>query len=141
MDLFLGEESITLNFGREPNKHCLFIDIKEDRLYLDGSRLLTTKKEFNYTKDLMFQKNAIRKKARIKTVTFDGKVLGIDICPDGRVFFKFFTRETYSVFRGKPLKTYSYHHSRIEGLKKFYDGDLHTPKMVWPVTYKNEALA
>ena len=90
MDLFLGEESITLNFGREPNRHCLFIDVKEDRLYLDGSRLLTTKKEFNYNKGLMFQKNAIRKKVRIKTVTFDGKVLGIDICPDGRVFFKFF---------------------------------------------------
>jgi len=141
MDLFLGEESVTLNFGREPNRHCLFIDVKEDRLYLDGCRLLTTKKEFNYTKGLVFQKNAIRKKARIKTITFEGKVLAVDVGTDGRVFFKFFARETYSVFRGKPLKTYSYWHSRSEGLKKFYEGDLHTPKKIWSVQYKKEALA
>ncbi len=141
MNLFLGEESITLNFGKEPNKHCLFIDIKEDRLYLDGFRLLTTKKEFDYTKGFMFQKNAVRKKARIRTVTFEGKVLAIDCGPDGRTFFKFFARETYSVFRGKPLKTYSYWHDRRDAVKKFYDGDLHNPKRIWPVEYKKEALA
>lgn len=141
MDLFLGEDSITLNFGKEPNKHCLFIDVKQDQLFLDGSRLMTTKKEFNYNKDIMFQKNAVRKKSRIKTVTFEGKVLGIDVGPDGRTFFKFFTRETYSVFRGKPIVTYSYHHSRVEGLKKFYKRDLHNPIKIWPVKYKKEALA
>lgn len=141
MNLFIGEQTITLNFGVEPNRHCLFINVEEDRLYLDGSRLLTTKKEFDYTKGLMFQKNAIRKKVRIKTISFAGKILGIDVGPDGRVFFKFFARETYSLFRGKPLITYSYWHCRREGLKKFYEGNLSEPSKVWPVEYKNEILS
>ncbi len=141
MDLFLGEETITLNFGKEPNRHCLFIDVKEDQLYLDGFRLMTTKKEFNYNKDIMFQKNAIRKKARIKTITFEGKVLAIDCGIDGRTFFKFFTRETYSVFRGKPIMTYSYWHDRSDAVKRFYKQDLHNPIKTWPVKYKKEVIA
>lgn len=135
-EVFVGEDSVTLLLGCSPNKHCLFIGVEEDRIYLDGQRILTTKPEFNYNRGLMLEKNRGIEKKRLRTLKFCGKVLCIDIGFDGRVFFKVFSREAYEKFRAPPIITYSYWHDRSEALKKFYVGDLHNPVKVWPVEYK-----
>ncbi len=135
-EVFVGEASITFVLGVAPNKRCLFIDVEADRIYLDGLRILTTRPEFNYNKGLMFEKNKRAEKKRLRTLKFCGKVFCLDVGHDGRLFMILFSRDAYEKFRGAPIITYSYHHSRREGLKKFYAGDLSNPVKVWPVEYK-----
>ncbi len=138
--VFEGENSITMLFGSQPNQKTLFIDIEEDRLYWNGNWLKTTKLEFNYNKDVMFEKNKKFEKKRILTHEFEGKVLAIDCGFDGRVFGKFFTKKKYLTFRGNPEIVFSYWHCRREGLKKWYSGDLSNPKKVWKVQYNNQVI-
>lgn len=132
---FIGENSVTLILGVDPNKHCLFIDIEADRIYLDGQRILTTHQEFNYNKGLMLEKNKAIEKRRLKTLKFGNQVLCIDVGFDGRTFFKLFSRSAYSKFRAPPTITYSYWHDRKEAKKKFFAGDLSNPIKEWPVKY------
>ncbi len=145
IQVFEGESTVTILFGEQPNQHCFYIDVEEDSLYFDGNQIKTTSVEFQYTKELLFEKNKRREKKRILTFP-KGKekcpfVLACDCGFDGRIFIKFFAPKTYCLPRGKPEKVYSYWHCRRESLKKFYDGDLHTPKKTWSVQYKKEALA
>ena len=144
-EVFVGEDAITILFGEIPNRNTIYIDVKEDKLFFDGVRLKTTSREFSYNKELLFEKNKGFEKRRIFTFPKGNEknpfILAIDCGWDGHVFAKFFRRENYLQPRGKPAFVFSYWHSRREGLKKFYDGDLHEPKMVWPVQYKKELLA
>ncbi len=55
-EIFVGQETVTMIFGF-PNKHCLYVDIKEDKLYFDGERLKTTDIKFNYNKSQLFERN------------------------------------------------------------------------------------
>ncbi len=142
--VFVGADAITILFGSIPNRHTIYIDVEKDQLFFDGNRMKTTNTEFNYNKEFMFERNKNLEKKRILTFPKGNEpspvVLAVDCGWDGRIFFKFFTRETYSVPRGKPLKVFSYWHDRRAKEKKFYNGDLHEPGRVWPAQYKKDVL-
>lgn len=145
LQIFEGAEGITVLFGKIPFNHCLYFDVENDHVYFDGVRVKTTKLEFNYTKDLMFQKNKQFQKKRVLTFPkSDGKspfVLALDVGFDGRLFAKFFYPKVYRTMRGKPEKVLSYWHDRQAKEKKFYEDDLSRPKRVWKCKYKKDVLA
>jgi len=139
--VFLGKETVTILFGSIP-KHCIYVDIKEDKLYFDGERIMTTQAQFSYTKEKMMQKNKSVPKKRLLTWPKGDEsiktpvVFNINIGFDGRLFFLFYKKKDYVEFRSPPFQKYSYWHDRRAGEKKFYENDLHEPKKTWPVQYK-----
>jgi len=113
------------------DSHSIIIDLELDMLFLNGERLLTTRKEKEYDELFVVRKNRLQKKTRIETLFSHGQVLAIDIGWDGRIFFKYWkTIRDYYSFRKAPDWVASYHHDRISKKKLIWVKDLRVPKIM-----------
>lgn len=120
-----------------PDNYFL-IDLKEDKLYLNGQRFMTTKKplhKYAYM-DFVKERNLEVMKTPIWKKSWSWFVCQLDLGFDGRLFWKFFTKSNYEKFRGKPYFVCSYWHDRKAKLRKWFEQNLHSPCFVFPHSKK-----
>lgn len=112
-------------------EHSILIDVRNDKLYLDGEPL----EEHHLSFDRKFEKKKtkeIAEKEKVKTIRehWGKNVLRIDKSKkDGRIFFLYFTKGAFDSYRGKPRWKASYFPDGYE--KKFFVNNLHNPVKRW----------
>lgn len=109
------------------SEHSIFIDLTNNALYLDGDPVVIEGRGES-SNPLYKNKNnrTLYTKKRIRTVlTKDHHVMTISKGDDGRLFFHLFDELSYKMFRGKPVKTYSF--EATSDIQIFYEDDLRKP--------------
>ncbi len=110
-------------------RHTILIDLEEDKLYLDGKRLITTQVVQRYHPHFLKENNKGHfQKKRVKFISGPKWVFIVECGWDGRIFFLFWDSiKKYERYRQKPDWQGSYWHDRKRGTKKWYGQNLSLP--------------
>lgn len=122
--------------------NVFLIDLKEDKIYRNGEPFKTTGKILRpYYPGFMKDKNVNIPKKPLWQKFFGWFVVQLDVGFDGRLFWKVWTKSEYSKFRGKPYFSCSYWNDKKNRLKKWFEGNLSEPLMVFPKPSQRNLLA
>ena len=118
--------------------HIIKIDTSDDKIYFNGHEVdIRLGRGYNeeYCKD---ENKTPYKKRRALGVPTAEHAIVIDIGYDNRIFILYFTHEQYKIFRGTPIKQYSYWNNGKR--KAFYEDDLTNAVWVKQIPPKCELL-
>ncbi|TAK79883.1 MAG: hypothetical protein EPO20_30580 [Betaproteobacteria bacterium] len=121
------KESVELIFGNE--EFTIFPTSNE--IERNGVLLDFKKAERRYNKSFMFERNKAMPKTQLLRFDWENNVVQLDSGPDGRLFWKVWTREDYKTMRKPPFWVASYWYDVADGFAKLYIKDLHKPAHRW----------
>ena len=125
------EESAELIFGSD-----IFVIYPQSNEVEWNNELIDLKKAMlRYNKSFVLEKNKAMPKTPLLKFDWEDKVVQLDSGPDGRLFWKVWTREDYKAMRHPPFWVASYWQDVADGFAKLYIKDLHTPKWKWDLRF------
>jgi hypothetical protein len=123
-------------------KTVFLIDLREDKIYKNGDYFKTTGKILRpYYAGFMKDENIGIEKKPIWQECFGWFVAQLDVGFDGRLFWKLWVKAEFKKFRGKPYFVCSYWNDKKHRLKKWFEGNLSKPLMVFPKPLQRNLLA
>jgi len=122
------DDVVRLYFG---DSYSFVIDVNEDKIYLNGKRVVTSGGRFFHPNFLKKKNLEYPPKRNLFVLDFLGFVLKVDVGYDGRVFWLVFNKSDYTRFRHPPVWQFSYWHNRYKHQKEFFLNDLSNPVRVY----------
>ena len=134
MKTIIGTDTIIMEFARSK----IVIDVREDRVYVNGNWLQTSNILKEYDEEKMKQRNVKFPKKELMKIKDMATTLKITIGFDGRLFFNVYDNKSINEWRCPPIESYSWWHNRKAKQKQWYEGDLGRPERTWSTRYKSD---